>query len=536
MGNSSRTQLPAWQAVGAAAQRLRAVHLSALWAAQPERAQHFACSAGPLQADFSKQRLDEAAWQDLLALASAVDVRGHLQRQFAGEPVNHTEGRAAWHTALRAPQPQAEVAATLQRMAEVVEQIHSGHWRGSNGYPIRDVVNIGVGGSDLGPKMVCEALSEQASGPGAALGIHFVSSIDGAQLADLLKVLRPQTTLFLISSKSFTTSDTLANARTAIDWLLSAVPSRESAMRHHVIGISASPSKMTEFGLPAENQLLFWDWVGGRFSLWSAIGLPIALRLGMDGFQQLLAGAAMLDAHALNAPYAENLPVLLGLVGVWNATFLGLRGHAVLPYDGRLASFPAFLTQLEMESNGKSVSRAGETLDYATCPVLWGEIGANAQHAFYQLLHQGTQPISSDFIAPVRRYQQAAEGLQAQHTLNLANCLAQSQVLAFGDACLPAPDPSPHRRYAGNQPSTTILLDELTPYSLGALLALYEHKVAVMAALWDINPFDQWGVELGKVMAGAAASYLAGANVPSSVDGSTRALLAHIAQRQKVNS
>jgi len=438
--------LPEWQAVAQQAQRLGSMHLSTLWANDPERASRWITRAGPLLLDLGKQRLDADALSALLDLAEAVDVKGALARQFAGEVVNETEGRAAWHTALRAPVKPAEVAASLQRMSEMVAQIHHGHWRGSNGYPIRDVVNIGVGGSDLGPKMVCESLTEMACPEGATLGIHFVSSIDGAQLSDLLHSLRPETTLFIISSKSFTTSDTLANARTALDWLAQAVPDEASRLRHHVIGVSASPDKMTAFGIPAQNQLLFWDWVGGRFSLWSAIGLPIALRLGMDGFHQLLDGAAWMDAHALNAPLIDNLPVLLGLVGVWNATFLQLRGHAVLPYDGRLANFPAFLTQLEMESNGKSVSRRGVPLDYLTCPVLWGEVGANAQHAFYQLLHQGTQPVSADFIAPVRRYLAAGESLQRQHRLNLANCLAQSQVLAFGDACLAEPNASPHRR------------------------------------------------------------------------------------------
>ncbi|MDP1540631.1 MAG: glucose-6-phosphate isomerase [Moraxellaceae bacterium] len=525
-----RSTLPEWQAVANQAQRLSSVHLSTLWANDPERASRWLTHVGPLLLDLGKQRLDADALSALLDLAEAVDVKGTLASQFAGDPVNLTEGRAAWHTALRAPVKRAEVAASLQRMSEIVTQIHQGHWRGSNGYPIRDVVNIGVGGSDLGPKMVCESLSEMACGKGAALGIHFVSSIDGAQLSDLLHTLRPETTLFIISSKSFTTSDTLANARTALDWLAKAVPDAASRLRHHVIGVSASPAKMTEFGIPEQNQLLFWDWVGGRFSLWSAIGLPIALRIGMSGFNELLAGAAWMDQHALNAPLIDNLPVLLGLVGVWNATFLQLRGHAVLPYDGRLASFPAFLTQLEMESNGKSVNRQGEPVDYLTCPVLWGEVGANAQHAFYQLLHQGTQPVSADFIAPVRRYLDAGESLQRQHRLNLANCLAQSQVLAFGDACLAEPNASPHRRYAGNQPSSTLLIDELNPYALGALIALYEHKVSVMAALWDINPFDQWGVELGKQVAGETEQMLLGAQPSANVDGSTLALIKHIRQ------
>lgn len=539
----SRAQLPAWQAVQREALRLKAKSLRALVRDDAER---WITRAGAFTLDLGKQKLDDEALKALLGLAEATDLIGILRRQFAGEPVNTTEGRAVLHTALRMPvgrhlhMPAArgqgpdivpDIHASLLKMQALVERIHAGHWRGSNGYPIRDIVNIGVGGSDLGPYMACHALAEFAPPAGRALGIHFVSSIDGSELAELLDTLRPETTLFIISSKSFTTSDTLANARTAMAWLDRAVGCAKAVLRHHLIGVSASPEKMDEFGIPPENQLLFWDWVGGRFSLWSAIGLPIALRLGMDGFRQLLAGAHWLDCHTLDTPLAGNLPVLLGLTGVWNATFLGLRGHAVLPYDGRLAHFPAYLTQLEMESNGKSVTHAGERVSYATCPVLWGEVGPLAQHAFYQLLHQGTQQVSSDFIAPIRRYEADSENLQHQHRLNLANCLAQARVLAFGDACLSQPDASPHRRYPGDQPSTTLLLDELTPYTLGALVALYEHKVAVMAAVWDINAFDQWGVELGKRIAGETESLLRGDDgIP--VDASTAALIRTIRRRQ----
>lgn len=529
-----RDELPEWQALTRHAADLQALSLRELWAADPERGARWLTRAGPFLLDLGKQRLHDEALAALLDLAAAIDLPGTLQRQFAGAMANSTEGRPALHTALRLPQERQllvggndvvpQVHDSLARMAELVERIHQGQWRGSNGYPIRDVVNIGVGGSDLGPYMACHALAEFAPPAGRALGIHFVSSIDGSELAELLDTLRPETTLFIISSKSFTTTDTLANARTAMDWLGRAVPDAADILQHHLIGISASQSRMDEFGIPRANQLLFWDWVGGRFSLWSAIGLPIALRLGMAGFRDFLAGAHWLDEHTLQAPSAANLPVLLGLVGVWNATFLALRGHAVLPYDGRLAHFPAYLTQLEMESNGKSVTHAGEPVSYDTCPVLWGEIGPNAQHAFYQLLHQGTQPVSCDFIAPVLRYEDHPESLHDQHRLNLANCLAQSRVLAFGDACLAAPDPSPHRRYRGNQPSTTLLLDGLTPFTLGALIALYEHKVAVMAAVWDINPFDQWGVELGKRIAGETEALLRGDSGPS-VDGSTQALV-----------
>lgn len=534
----SRDQMPAWQAVRASAERLRGTTLHQLWQDDPERAQHWMTRAGAFTLDLGKQRLDAEALSDLLDLAEAVDVPGALRAQAHGEVLNHTEGRAVLHTALRLPRHcaltlpdgedvTAEVHDALARMAALVERIHAGEWRGSNGYPISDVVNIGVGGSDLGPHMVCEALAEFAPPAGRALGIHFVASIDGSELAELLATLRPETTLFIIASKSFTTADTMANAATAMAWLKRAVGSTEAVLRHHFIGVSASPARMDEFGLPPDNQLRFWDWVGGRFSLWSTIGLPIALRLGMDGFRQLLDGAYWMDEHTLSAPLVENLPVLMGLVGVWNATFCGLRAQAILPYDGRLSFFPAYLTQLEMESNGKSVSRAGEPLAYDTCPVLWGEVGPLAQHAFYQLLHQGTQRVTCDFIAPVRRYDDHDETLRRQHRLNLANCLAQARVLAFGDACLPAPDASPHRRYRGDQPSTTLLLEVLNPFTLGALIALYEHKVAVMATLWDINAYDQWGVELGKKIAvQTEAALLGDADVP--LDGSTRLLTALI--------
>jgi glucose-6-phosphate isomerase len=394
--------------------------------------------------------------------------------------------------------------------------VHSRQWRGFSGRAITDVVNIGVGGSDLGPFMACQALNEFVPEEAARLHVHFVSSIDGTQLSDLLGTLRPETTLFIISSKSFTTIDTLSNAHTALQWMLKAVNNQELIVAHHFIGISTQPQKMLAWGIPENNQILFWEWVGGRFSLWSGIGLPIALKVGMANFEAMLAGAHFMDNEFSQKPLAQNLPVLLGLVGVWNATFLDIRAHSVLPYDGRLKYFPSYLSQLEMESNGKSVDKQGVSLDYATCPVLWGEVGPNAQHAFYQLLHQGTQVVSCDFIAPIKRYTggvysaEAQRSLQSQHQLALANCLAQSRVLMLGDASTDSDANTPNfKRYRGNQPSTTLLLDELSPYTLGALVALYEHKVFVMSVIWDINPFDQWGVELGKKIADKMTSALA---------------------------
>lgn len=539
VAGSARSRLPAWQALVARAADMQRRHLRDLWL-QPGRAAALSRRAGPLLLDFSKQRLCPDDLAALLALADDCGLKAAITELMAGAPVNNTEARPALHTALRAAADAVvqvegrnvtpDVQASLARMEEMVGRIHSRQWRGYSGKPIRDVVNIGVGGSDLGPFMACNALGEFAPAAARDLRLHFVSSIDGTQIADLLGALQPDTTLFIVSSKSFTTVDTLSNARTALQWMLEDTGDEELTLRHHFIGVSARPERMSEWGIPAANQIAFWEWVGGRFSLWSAIGLPVALLLGMDGFRDMLAGARFMDAHFREAPLADNLPVLLGLVGVWNATFLDIRAHTVLPYDGRLKFFPAYLTQLEMESNGKSVSRAGEALDYRTCPVLWGDVGPNAQHAFYQLLHQGTQAVSSDFIAPVRRYDahRQTQDLQVQHQLALANCLAQSRVLMMGDACVDNADAAPgFRRYRGNQPSTTLLLDELNPWTLGALVALYEHKVYVMSVIWDINPFDQWGVELGKQI--ADKTYLAlQVGQAADFDGSTAALLAHI--------
>lgn len=531
-----RSTLPAWQHLSDLAAVARGRHLRDMWT--PQRSLAFVREAGPLLMDFSKQRLAGEELQALLALAQECGLPSAIEALMTGEPVNTTEGRAALHTALRADADEhilvaghdvvPDIHASLARMDHMVARIHSRQWRGWSGRAITDVVNIGVGGSDLGPFMACCALGEFGATAAQELRLHFASSIDGTQIADLLGQLRPETTLFIVSSKSFTTVDTLSNAQTALQWMLSENVDSELVLRHHFIGVSAHAGRMTEWGIPACNQLGFWEWVGGRFSLWSGIGLPIALKLGMGGFRELLTGARFMDRHFRHTPLADNLPVLLGLIGVWNATFLDIRAHAVLPYDGRLKFFPAYLTQLEMESNGKSVSRAGTPLDYATCPVLWGDVGPNAQHAFYQLLHQGTQAVSSDFIAPVRRYGQAGSGLQLQHQLALANCLAQSRVLMLGDACVEGSEATPEfRRYRGNQPSTTLLLDELTPFTLGALIALYEHKVFVMSVLWDINPFDQWGVELGKRIADSTfeALRLGGSH---GFDGSTTALLQHI--------
>jgi glucose-6-phosphate isomerase len=536
----SRTGVPAdtvWQQLSEQAAALQHIHLAQMFASQPDRFSELSRRAGPLLLDLSKQRLDAHTLRLLASLADARDLRGWINRLFAGEPINHTEQRAAMHWALRVPvqQPspvQQQVQEQLDRMARLVERIHARQWRGVTGEVITDVVNIGVGGSDLGPMMVCRALDDAVDEQ--AVRTHFVSSMDGSQVSGLLHQLRPHSTLFVISSKSFTTIDTLYNAGTAKAWLQRALGNDSAVIGCHFIGVSSSTDKMDQWGIPRANQLLLWDWVGGRFSLWSAIGLPIALRIGMQGFRDLLAGAHQMDEHFRTAPWVDNVPVLMALTGVWNTNILGIHAHAVLPYDGRLKHLPAFLSQLEMESNGKSVTRDGEPVPTGTCPVLWGEVGPNAQHAFYQLLHQGTEPVTCDFIAPARRYHElrhdaAAAELIGQHQLALANCFAQSRLLAFGEAALPPDERLPmHMRYHGNQPSTTLLLDQLDPFSLGALLAAYEHKVFAQAVIWQINPFDQWGVEMGKRIATETLSLLRGAGNAAAMDASTQGLIGQV--------
>lgn len=518
-------------------------HIRDLFDSNPGRGRELRVVGAGITLDYSKQRVDADVLQALVQLAEQAGFNEERERLFAGEVVNRTENRAAWHTALRTPAEKQSadqqcVDDQLQRMAQLVDKIQSGVWRGFSGKRITDVVNLGVGGSDLGPLMVTHALREYAEAEACGLKVHFASTIDGSQLFDLLDHLNPETSLFIISSKSFTTIDTLSNADTVRSWLGSYCSDEALMLRCHFIGVSAAQQKMDDWGLPSENQLHFWEWVGGRFSLWSVIGLPIALALGMSVFRQLLAGAHEMDEHFRTAPVLQNLPVMLALLGIWNVNFLDIRAHAILPYDGRLKYFPSYLEQLEMESNGKSVDQQGQLLDYATCPVLWGEIGANAQHAFYQLLHQGTQSVASDFILAARRYEALEhyvhqEQLLAQHQLNIANCLAQSRVLAFGDAAV-VPDDNPWRRYPGNQPSSTLLLEQLGPKSLGALIAAYEHKVFTQALIWNINPFDQWGVELGKQVALLLQPLLLSqdAGAMMTLDDSTRELALSIQEAQ----
>jgi glucose-6-phosphate isomerase len=546
MTRLSIDQRDAWRALSAHAEQMRGAHLRELFMALPGRHAAFTHRAAGLTLDLSKQRWSDETLELLLDLAREAQLPAAIRALLDGERVNRSEDRPALHTALRLPRNASlwvegsdlvpEVHASLDRMASMVERLHAGQWRGATGRAIRDVVNLGVGGSDLGPLMVTHALSDYRLQGVHEIEVHFASTMDGSQLADYLARLNPETTLFVLSSKSFTTIDTLSNARTARDWLMSRLAHEEGVddalvMRQHFIGVSASPEKMAEWGIAEYHQLEFWDWVGGRYSLWGCIGLPIALVVGMEGFRDLLAGAHAMDTHFREAPLEDNLPVLLALAGIWNVNFLDIRAHSILPYDGRLEYFAAYLEQLEMESNGKSVTHDSDEVGYSTCPVLWGQLGPNAQHAFYQLLHQGTQAVECDFIATLKRYDDVEnpgtrDHLMGQHRLALANCFAQSRLLMLGDDAIDTEGPRPgHKRYRGNQPSTTLLLDRLTPATLGALIALYEHKVFVQATLWDINPFDQWGVELGKTIAGETQRILESHAGLEAMDDSTRALI-----------
>lgn len=525
------------------AEMMHSTHLNQLFAEQKNRFDQFSLSCDDLVFDFSKHRVNTDVIQSLVAWAESKHLSQWIKRLFSEEQINYTEQRAAMHWALRLPKNTVQfselsmqVNAQLDRMFRLVEKIHAGQYRGVTGEVIQDVVNIGVGGSDLGPLMVNHALSDFKVKTAKPLDIHFVSTMDGSQLSDLLHQLRPETTLFIISSKSFGTIDTLSNAETVRLWLEKSLGRRDCVLKSHFIGVSTKPEKMTEWGIHPDNQLLLWDWVGGRYSLWSCIGLPIALKIGAQGFQEFLAGAYQVDQHFRQTPFHENVPVMMGLLGAWNTNYLNMQTHAVLPYDGRLKYFASYLQQLEMESNGKSIQRNNDKVESGTCPIVWGEVGPNAQHAFYQLLHQGTHAVSCDFIAPIQRYNanhftyvENADALIEQHHLALSNCLAQSRLLAFGNQALDQKELENlpiYKQYTGNQPSSTFLIKELNPKTLGMLIALYEHKVFVQSVLWNINPFDQWGVEKGKEIANQILPILNGQQQETThLDASTRGLI-----------
>lgn len=503
------SQHPLWQSLQAQAQHMPS--LRALFAKDAQRFEHFSAQAEGILLDYSKQRLNAVALKELMQLVRACDLEQKRDAMFAGAPVNRTENRAVLHTALRAPADAVievngqnvvpAVQDVLRRMVALSETVRTDRWLGFTGQPIRHVVNIGIGGSDLGPQMACQALAPYAR---PEVQFHFVSNVDGRHLADVLPQIQAAQTLFIVASKTFTTMETMMNAHSARTWMLQqGCP--EAALARHFVAASTNVPAAQAFGIAAENVFSFWDWVGGRYSLWGAIGLSILLRIGPQHFADFLAGAHAMDQHFATTPLEKNLPVLLALVGLWNINFMQYRALSIAPYHQRLARFPAYLQQLEMESTGKSVTNDGQRTNYDTCPILFGEPGTNGQHAYFQLLHQGSQIVPVDFIAVAKD----DSGLFEHHKTLLANCLAQSQAMAFGKTTEEALAELPqekaalglHRTFPGNRPSNTLLLDALTPRRLGTLIALYEHKVFTQAAIWNVNPFDQWGVELGKVLA-----------------------------------
>jgi glucose-6-phosphate isomerase len=513
---TSIEQTPEWQALVRHHQAVKDIHLRELFATDPGRGETLTCEAGDLYLDWSKHRVTAETVGLLVAMAERAGLRQRIDAMFAGERINVTENRAVLHVALRAPEGSSilvdghnvvpDVHEVLGRMRGFAEEVRSGRWLGHTGRRVRNVVNIGIGGSDLGPAMAYDALRPYSD---RSMTFRFVSNVDGADIAEATRDLDPAETLFIVCSKTFTTVETLTNARTARAWLLDALGD-PAAVSRHFVAVSTNAEKVAAFGIDPANMFGFWDWVGGRYSYPSAIGLSLMVAIGPDRFGELLAGFHLMDEHFRSTPFERNLPVLLGLLGVWYSNFFGAETQAVLPYSQYLERFPAYLQQLDMESNGKSVTLEGRPVRVDTGPVVWGQPGTNGQHAFYQLIHQGTRLIPSDFIGICR----PAEVVGDHHDLLMANFLAQTEALAFGKTTEEvlaegvAPDLAPHRTFPGNRPTSTILAPELTPSVLGQLTALYEHKVFTQGVVWEVNSFDQWGVELGKVLATRIAAEL----------------------------
>ncbi|MFP4527934.1 MAG: glucose-6-phosphate isomerase [Candidatus Kapaibacterium sp.] len=520
------------------------LHMRDLFEADSNRFHKFHIDFEDILLDYSKNIITDETRDLLLDLARGAKIKEWTEKMFAGEKINFTEGRAVLHVALRnrSGRPMRvdnrdvmpQVDAVLRQMRQFCDNVHSGEWRGSTGKRITDVVNIGIGGSSLGPEMVCNALRPYAD---KGIDVHFVSNVDSTHLAETLRNLNPETTLFIIASKSFTTQETLTNARSAKKWFLKKVARTEKDIAAHFVALSTNEKDVADFGIDTRNMFGFWNWVGGRYSLWSAIGLSIALYIGMDRFEELLAGAHDMDKHFREAPLDRNIPVMLALLGIWYNDFLGAATHAVIPYDQYLEKFPEYLQQLDMESNGKRITRTGDAVDYRTGQVIWGTVGTNSQHSFFQLIHQGTQLIPVDFIAFTKTHNK----IGAHHEILLSNFFAQAEALMKGKTEEEAryelrnqdmkpeevEEIAPHKVFHGNKPTNSILIDKLTPRSLGKLIAMYEHKVFVQGIIWEINSFDQWGVELGKQLAKKILPELANNNPIHSHDSSTNALINH---------
>ena len=542
MSSPRLTARPEWQALNQHYRELEPRHLRELFEQDPGRAERFSLEAAGLLLDYSKQRVTTDTLRLLLDLANAVGLRERIDAMFRGDKINATEGRAVLHVALRTPRGKRievdgkdvvpDVHAVLDKMADFAQRVRSGEWRGHTGKRIKNVVNVGIGGSDLGPAMAYEALRAYSD---RGLTFRFVSNVDATDFAEAVQGLDAAETLFIVCSKTFTTIETIMNAQTARAWLLSALGD-ESAVRKHFVAVSTNAAEVAKFGIDTANMFGFWDWVGGRYSYSSAIGLSLMVAIGPEHYRAMLDGFHELDEHFRTAPFERNLPVLLGLLGVWYNNFFGAESHAVLPYDQYLSRFPAYLQQLDMESNGKSVTLPGEPVDYQTGPIIWGQPGTNGQHAFYQLIHQGTKLIPCDFIGFAR----SLNALGEHHDQLMANFFAQTEALAFGktEAEVRAEGVPEalvtHKAFAGNRPTSTILADELTPAVLGKLVALYEHKVFVQGVIWGLNSFDQWGVELGKVLAKRIATELSAAQEPALThDGSTNRLIRHYRSKRR---
>ncbi|MCC2970760.1 glucose-6-phosphate isomerase [Massilia sp. IC2-476] len=541
MRQPSLTSTASFQALENHALEAEDWEMRSLFAADPQRFDRLSVEAAGLFLDYSKNRLDGRTLELLAAVARERGVEARRDAMFAGERINNTENRAVLHTALRAPRGSklvvdgqdvnADVHAVLDRIRSFTDAVRSGEWLGHTGKPITDIINIGIGGSDLGPKMVVLALRHYAH---PRLRMHFVSNVDGHDMDAALSQVDPETTLFIVASKTFTTAETMMNAQTARSWFLERAP--EEALAKHFVAVSTNTEAIKAFGIDPANMFPFWDWVGGRYSVWSAIGLSVALAVGFGYFSDFLAGAHAMDEHFRTAPIEQNMPTILALVGFWNREFLDAHSVTIAPYHQDLNRFPAYLQQLDMESNGKSVTREGEPVDTPTCPAIWGEPGTNGQHAYFQLLHQGTDLTPIDFIAALR----PAHEMEHHHSALLANCFAQSEAFmkgktidevradlqAQGLATDEVERLAPHKTFPGNRPSNTILMERLTPATLGALIALYEHKTFVQGVIWNVNSFDQWGVELGKVLAKKIEAELAGQAQPDLHDSSTNGLIA----------
>jgi glucose-6-phosphate isomerase len=539
---SKLTESPAWKALAAHYEQIKGTQMRDLFARDADRFEQFSLRFEDMLLDFSKNRVTGETLRLLRALAQQADVAGWARKMFDGEKINITEDRAVLHVALRnrsnrpivvdGKDVMPDVNGVLAKMKSFVDRVRSGEWKGFKGKPIRDVVNIGIGGSDLGPVMVTEALKPYADD--TKLRVHFVSNVDGTHIAEVIKKVDPETVLFVVASKTFTTQETLTNAHTARRWLVTCLKN-EAAVAKHFVALSTNEKEVSKFGIDTANMFGFWDWVGGRYSLWSAIGLPIALYIGFENFEQLLAGGHAMDEHFRTAAPEENLPLTLALLGVWYNNFFGAQTQAILPYDQYLSRFAAYFQQGDMESNGKYVNRDGEKVDVSTGPIIWGEPGTNGQHAFYQLIHQGTKLIPCDFIAPAQSHNPIGD----HHPILLSNFFAQTEALMKGKTADEVREELrksglseaqmaplvPHKVFEGNRPTNSILIKKITPRSLGSLIALYEHKIFCQGIIWNINSFDQWGVELGKQLAKAILPELTGNEPVKTHDSSTNGLI-----------